>query len=142
MIAWRAWPARRHPAKALLAAAVVAGSVWGVTGWTGDPWMTAFAGAVLVVSVASFFVPTEYRLSEQGVEIHRPWRTKRRSWTDFRQVLRGGDVILLTPFERRSWLESIRGETLLTEGNRGEVLEYVEEMVGGKAGSRGSGPAG
>lgn len=142
MITWRAWPARRNPAKGVLALLVVAGSLWGVIAWTGDPWMTAFAAAVLAVSVAPFFVPTEYRLSPEGVEIHRPWRTKRRSWSDFRQVLRGGDLLVLTPFERRTWLETIRGETLLTEGNRGDVLEYVEEMVGGKAGSRGGGEAG
>jgi hypothetical protein len=139
VIAWRAWPVRRSPAKGVLALGVVAGSVWGVIAWTGDPWMTVLAAAVLAVSVAPFFVPTSYRLSEEGVEIHRPWRTKRRSWTDFRRVLAGRNLLVLTPFEKRTWLETIRGETLLIEDNRGEVLEYVEAMVGGQAGLRDAG---
>lgn len=141
VVAWEAWPLRRSPGRGALAAAVVTGSVWGVAAWTSSPWLTAFAAVVLVVSVAPFFVRTGYRLSDEGVEVRRPWRRRSRPWNDFRGVLAGRDLVVLSPFERRTWLEAVRGETLLLEDNRGEVLEYVEEMVGRKAGSgeRGSG---
>jgi len=135
VVAWEAWPLRRSPGRGVLAAVIVAGSVWGVSTWTSNPWLTAFAVAVLGVSVAPFFVRTGYRLSDEGVEIRKPWRRRNRPWDDFRGVLAGRDLVVLSPFERRTWLEAIRGETLLLEDNRGEVLDYVEEMVGRKAGS-------
>jgi hypothetical protein len=120
----------------VLAAAIVVGSVWGVATWTGSPWLTVLAVVVLGASVAPFFVPTGYRLSEEGVEVRKPWRRRSRPWEEFRAVLAGRDLVVLSPFERRTWLESIRGETLLLDDNRGEVLDYVEAMVGRKAGSR------
>lgn len=141
VVAWEAWPLRRSPARGLLAVTVVVGSVWGVFSWTSNGWLTAMAVAVLAVSVAPFFVRTGYRLSDEGVEVRRPWRRRCRPWGDFRGVLAGRDLVVLSPFERRTWLETIRGETLLLEDNRGEVLEYVEAMVGGKAGSGGGGSA-
>lgn len=142
VVAWEAWPLRRSPGRGVLAATVVAGSIWGVATWTSSPWLTAFAAAVLAVSVAPFFVRTGYRLSEEGVEIRKPWRRHRRPWGDFRAVLAGRDLVVLSPFERRTWLEAMRGETLLLEDNRGEVLEYVEEMVGRKAGCGACGSGG
>jgi hypothetical protein len=116
----------------VLAAVVVVGSAWGVASWTGDAWLTGLALVVLGMAVQPFFVPTNYRLSPDGVEVRRPWSRRSRPWADFRRVLAGTDLVLLTPFERRTWLDNIRGETLLLDGNRGEVLEYVEEMVGGR----------
>ncbi|HMB68585.1 MAG TPA: hypothetical protein VKU85_04715 [bacterium] len=135
VVAWQAWPLRRSPGRGALAVVVVAGSVWGVASWTGNPWLTALAVVVLGASVAPFFVPTGYRLSDEGVEVRKPWRRRSRPWDEFRAVLAGKDLVVLSPFERRTWLETIRGETLLLEDNRGEVLDYVEEMVGRKAGS-------
>jgi hypothetical protein len=113
-----------------------------VSTWTSSAWLAGLAAALLAVSVAPFFVRTGYRLSDEGVEIRRPWRRRRRPWADFRAVLAGRDLVVLSPFERRTWLEAVRGETLLLEDNRGEVLDYVEEMVGRKAGSGERGGAG
>jgi hypothetical protein len=125
-----------------LAAVVVVGSVWGVAAWTASAWLTGLAVVVLGVSVAPFFLRTAYRLTPDGVEVRRAWRRRTRPWEDFRAAFAGRDLVLLTPFERRTWLETVRGETLLLEGNRGEVLEYVEEMVGRKAGSGTGGGSG
>ena len=108
----------------------MAGCVWGTWDWTRDPWLTGLAGVILGVAVAPFFVPTGYRLSSEGIEISRPWRSWRRPWTSFRAVRPGPDLVVLSPFAKRSWLDSIRGEILLLEGNGGEVLEYVEAKVG------------
>lgn len=113
-----------------MAAALVVGTVWGVADWTGDTWLTMLAGIVLVFAVAPFFVRTVFRLTPEGVEIRRPWRTWRRPWRDFRAVRSDRELLVLSPFVRRSWLDAIRGETLFLSENRGEVLEYVEAMVG------------
>lgn len=122
----------------MLAVGVIAASAWAVADWSSDPALTVLAVIVLVVPLVPFFVPTGYLLTPEGVEIRRPWKTRRRSWQDFRTVRTGGDLLLLSPFERRTWLERIRGEVLVLEDNRGEVLEYVESMVAsGRAGGSG-----
>ena len=131
MIAWRVWPLKRSPGRGALTALLLAGTWYGVWDWTeGDPWLTALAVVVLSLAVVPFFIPTSYRLSGNGVEIHRPWRTWRRPWSDFRGVRADRNVVVLSPWKNRSWLDGFRGETLLFEDNRQEVLPYVEKMVG------------
>lgn len=132
---WRAWPLKRRPGRGVFAAVVVVGSCWAVWEWTGSTMLTALAVAVLSVSVGSFFVPTEYRLAAEGVEVVRPWRRRIRPWSDFRTVRHGGDLIVLSPSRGRSWLDAVRGETLQVEENREEVLDYVREMVGAPEGT-------
>jgi hypothetical protein len=129
-LAWRAWPLRRHPFRGLLAVVLVVGTCYGAWDFTRDPWITVLAIVVLAIAVAPFFVPTEYRLSMGGVEIRRPWRTLHREWKRYRGVRSNANLVVLSPLGRSSWLDGVRGETLFFEGNRGEVLEYVERMVG------------
>ena len=129
-LAWTAWPFRRRPARGALAAILVAGTCYGVWDLTRDAWIATLSLAILSVAVGPFFVPTAYRLSQAGVEIRRPWRTSRRGWGSFRGVRSNRDLVVLSPFRKGSWLDGIRGEALFFEGNRGEVLDYVERMVG------------
>ena len=133
VVEWTAWPFRRRPVRGIAAAAFVVACVWGVAATTGDAWLTGLAVVVLVVSVAPFFVPTTFRLTPEGVQIRRPWRTWSRPWGDFRSVRSDRELVVLSPFVRRSWLDAIRGETLFLNENRGEVLEYVDAMVVEKA---------
>ena len=135
-VAWRAWPLRRRPGRGAAAALVVVGSCWGVWVWSGSLALTALAIVVFVVSVGSFFVPTDYRLDRAGVTVDRPWRRRCRPWTDFRGIRHGGELVLLSPSRGRSWLDGIRGETLQLEGNREEVLDYVRKMVDPAEGPR------
>ena len=130
---WEAWPVRRNPARGVLAAVVIAGSVWGTWAWTGSVALTGVALVVLGVATGTFFFPTHYRLTQEGVEIERPWRRQCRPWKDFRGIRHGGDLVVLSPFARESWLDGFRGVTLLLPEERGEVLEYVEAMVGKEA---------
>ncbi|MBZ0267054.1 hypothetical protein K8I85_02775 [bacterium] len=133
---WRGWPLQRQPVRGALAALVLAGSVWGVWVWSGNAALTGLAVVVLSMSVGSFFVPTHYRLDDRGVTVVRPWARKTRPWTEFRGVRFGGEIILLSPSRRRSWLDGVRGVTLrVTERRREEVLDYVRKMVDQAEGS-------
>jgi hypothetical protein len=134
-IAWRAWPLRKSPARGVFAAVVIAAACYGVWSWTRDPWLLALAVVVLSSAVGKFFVPTRYRLSAAGVEIAGPWRRRHRRWADFRGVRSDERLLLLTPSRRPTWLDAFRGETLLLEGNGGEIRSYVEAMVGRAAGA-------
>jgi hypothetical protein len=127
---WRMWPLQRQPARGAAAALILAGSVWGVWAWTGSLVLTALSVVVLAMSVGSFFVPTDYRVDGRGVTVVRPWTRRTRAWTEFRAVRSGGEIVLLSPSRRGTWLDGIRGVTLrVTERRREEVLDYVRKMV-------------
>ncbi len=131
-LAWRAWPVRQHPVRGGLALVLAAGTIWGTWDWTRDPWLAGLAGVILAVATAPFFVPTRYRMSGDGVEISRPWRSWNRSWDRFRAVRGGGELVVLSTFARPSWLDSFRGEKLYLESGAEEVIAFAEEMVGKK----------
>ena len=73
-VSWQAWPLRRQPVRGALAAVVLVMSCWGVWSWTESVLMTMLGVVVLAVSVRPFYLPTDYRLGPEGVEIsRRPW---------------------------------------------------------------------
>ena len=92
--------------------------------------MPAFAAIVLAISVAPFFVPTTYRLNAQGVEVARFGRTQRRPWSVFRRTNSTSEVLQLSTLAKPGWLDPYRSTTILLDGNRSEVMDYVERMVG------------
>jgi hypothetical protein len=133
-LTWTAWPLRRRPARGLVAGGLVTATSWGIWDLTRDPWLSTVAFAILAATVAPFFVPTEYRLNPSGIVIRRPWSTRRRDWDRYRGVRANRNLVVLSPSRKASWLDEVRGEALMFDGNRGEVLAYVERMVGSKGG--------
>jgi hypothetical protein len=137
---WTAWPLRRSLGRGAFAAAFV-GATIAVVAQISGPLLAVVAALVLAFSLAPFFVPTHYRLDAEGVAVRRLQRTTRRPWSAFRSVRSGPTMCLLSPGEKRSWLDAYRGCSLLLEGNRAEVVRYAEAMVGsaraGASGERG-----
>ena len=129
-LSWTVWPLRKKPALGLLALACIAGAVWGVDSITDGIVMPAFAGIVLAISVAPFFVRTTYRLTPEGVEVTRLGRVERRPWSSFRRVRASEEIVQLSTLPKPSWLDAYRSYTILLDGNRAEVVDYVERMVG------------
>jgi hypothetical protein len=131
-LSWTVWPLVRKPALGALALLCIAGAVLLVASITTGFWMPVFSGIVLAVSVAPFFLPTSYRLTPEGVEIVRLGRAERRPWSSFRRVRADDEILQLSPFLKRAWLDSFRSCTLFLDGNRREVVDYAERMVGKK----------
>jgi hypothetical protein len=129
-LSWTVWPLRKKPALGLLALACIAVAVLSVDSITQGIWMPAFAALVLVISVAPFFVRTTYHLTSEGVEVVRLGRAQRRAWSAFRRVRSNEEILQLSPFAKPSWLDSYRSYTILLDGNRSEVMDYVQGMVG------------
>ncbi len=127
---WTVWPLRRQPVRGGIAALVGLATIVGVALTSSSAALTGVAVLVLAAAVAPFFAPTRHRLDADGVAITRLGVTKRRAWSAFRSVRANDAICLLSPFERRSWLENTRGCTLLLDGNREEVVAYAEAMVG------------
>lgn len=78
-------------------------------------------------SVAPYFAPTRYKMTEEGVEAFQFFHTTRKTWKSFRSYYEDKRGVLLSPFVRPSRLENYRGLYLRFGGRRDEVMEYVRQ---------------
>ncbi len=124
----------RSPARAALAIVFML-----LVGWTLQSLFHTglfTIAAVLLVwgQVASFFIPTTYTLTENGVKVKGLVNRREKDWSDFRTYLVDRNGVLLSPFVERTRLERFRGLSLQFHGNRDEVVAYVERILGGREG--------
>lgn len=72
---WRDWPARRQPARALVAAVIIAGTC----GWAAQehPLLGFVAAGLLLALTAEVLFPSTYTLDPEGVTIRSWVRTRR-----------------------------------------------------------------
>lgn len=80
---------RFHPAAArpVLAAGVAMGfGMLGSVAWAflPEPAVVVPLMALVAASALPFYVSSEYRFDEEGVEVVRPWGARRHPWSGFR----------------------------------------------------------
>ena len=92
-LTWTAWPAAERPGRTAglilvdLALAMLAAAIGG------DAWWGVTAMLLLFASQNRWFLPTLFRVDDQGVRAGYPLRRQALRWTDVRQVVldpRGG----------------------------------------------------
>ena len=127
---WRAHPLRDDAPRSYAAAAFLAGlCALCIPAFGGWPW-ALLAAALLSVSLARWFLPTAYRLSDEGVEARFLGRAVRRPWSDFRNLYPHPMGLHLSPFERPSGLDPFRGLFLRYAPGRGaEIESFCRERV-------------
>ncbi len=106
-------------ALALLAAAFALG-IYG-----GSPIIGGVALAILFLSLATYFLPTNFRIDDQGVAATSVLGARRREWSALRTYVADARGVTLSPYRHTSWLESYRGVRLLFAGNREQVVAAV-----------------
>ena len=124
-IVWRSHPARERPGAAAAvclvtgALAGLAAELMGHIGWG------AFAALVMAVALHRFFLPTEYRIDEDGVGARSLLSRCRLRWEEIRRFAhdeRGG---LISPRARPTLLPGARDIPLQFSGNRDNVVAAV-----------------
>jgi hypothetical protein len=127
---WSVWPARDRP----LAAAVVVASaaVLGVliAKGTGDAVLGFAAPLFILASLGSFLARTEYRLTQEAIEVRTLGVVRSRPWSEMRRATVDRTGVFLSPFGTRNWLEAYRGLRLMFGGNRDQVVAFVEARLG------------
>lgn len=132
---WTAWPAAERPAQAAAVASAVAAASLGLGAYGGDALLGVASLAVLFLSLSRYFLPTRYRIDEEGVEVASWMGRSRRPWHGLRSYAADARGVSLTPYARRSWLEAYRSLRLLYGRNsrgpirRPEVLAAVAAHV-------------
>ena len=84
---------------------------------------------VLAISMARYFLPTTYHLSQQGLTMRLLGMKRRRDWGEFRNFYPHAVGVHLSPFARPSRLDPFRGQFLRFRGNRDEVLEFLARHI-------------
>lgn len=119
----------RSPFRAIAAIAFVVLVAWTLQTWLHAGYFTVIAVLLVWGQVASFFLPTYYTLTEDGVAVRGALGRREKAWTDFRSYFTDREGVLLSPFEERSRLERFRGLSLQFHGNRDEVVAFVERAM-------------
>ncbi len=128
LLRWRSVPARRSARTTALVVLAIIGVPAVLFIWYG-PFFGLLGIVILGGSLLSFFLPTDYILTDSSVLRHYLGITQKRKWSEFRSFYPDKNGVLLSPFVRPSRLENFRGLYLRFESNRDKVLAIVQDRV-------------
>ncbi len=127
---WVSLPIQYSPGKGLFLAVVVFATVSAVFLSTQSFAWTLFSVILLLFGVHDFVLPTTYQLTEEGVSSRILFYRRQKPWSFFRSCWVDSHGVLLSPFPRRSRLESHRGLYLRFAGaDRQAVVAFVKRKV-------------
>ena len=84
---------------------------------------------ILLMSLAKFFFPTRFKLSDRGITIKTTTQSLFKDWKIYRSCYPDKKGILLSPFVEPSRLENFRGLYVMFEGNGDEVTSFVRVRI-------------
>ena len=126
---WSFRPWRDARRTSLLALGMVLGSV-GLVVWLVEPGFLRLALALAVAaSFADAFLPVDCRLAEDGVHRRTPLGAQHRAWADVRRARIGPGGVVLSPFTRRTWLETFRALVLPFPPRADGLSERARELL-------------
>jgi uracil-DNA glycosylase len=128
-MAWVCHPAKRNYRTTGLVALFIVILVIVVYYATYSIWFSILAFIILAGSLAGFFLPTRYTLSDDEIVVKTTMQTVRKKWAQFRSYYPDKNGVLLSPFPRPSRLENFRGVYLRFWYNRDDVVDFVSNKI-------------
>jgi hypothetical protein len=124
------WPLKENLLRSLAVILFLAAIVWTLDTWFGPQWILPSA-FILILFLSGFFLPTFYRLDAEQVSVRGLINRKKRRWKDFKKCYPGEKGVHLSPTERPSRLENIRGLYLpfgpdASGERRRQVMAFIE----------------
>lgn len=117
-IEWRAHPARKRPIAAFLVlalcslVAVIAAHALGEDhAWLGFVFLLLLLG-----SVSSFLMPTDYLIDDEQLVVRHLFSTRRRLWKNVRRIEIGDSFALVSTLRIKSRLDRYRSMVVSFEG--------------------------
>ncbi len=108
---------------------VVVFTIWGVWLNVESLLLTIVAGAVLLASLNSFYLPTKYQIGPDGASWKRLSGSRSIDWSRVRLVSDEQEGLFLSPFAGRTMMENFRGLYIPYRSNRDEILSLVRQFV-------------
>ena len=129
VLEWTTHPMKRKPLVALVVTLFIILIAVLVYITTISKLFTLLTLIVLFASLAKFYLPTRYRLSDKGVAVKTTTQTIYKSWDVYRSCYPDKNGILLSPFFEPTRMENFRGIYLIFAENKDEVTAFVEERI-------------
>ncbi|SYZ74584.1 conserved hypothetical protein [Candidatus Zixiibacteriota bacterium] len=126
---WVCHPAKKNLARTVAVSLFIAVLVVMVYYMTYSVWFAVLGFAILIGSLAAFYFPTRYRLTENEITVKSTIQTQKRKWTQYRSCYPDKNGVLLSPFLRPSRLENFRGLYIRFWNNRDEVIAFVKKQI-------------
>ena len=130
---WRVHPARQRPGRAILGLAIIFITAYAIAGWVQDPsWQLPIglgAAFILLLSVNRFFLPTTFKIDEDGITANYPLRSQRARWSEIRRFLVGRTGGLLSRRAKASSLDVMSGLQLLFDEHRDEHVAFIRSRL-------------
>ena len=130
VLSWTVHPMRRKPWVALLVTVFIFVVSMVAYMTTASKAFGTLALVVLFASLAKFYMPTTFRLSDKRIMIKSTTQTIYKNWLQFRSFYPDKNGVLLSPFSEPSRLESFRGIFLIFDRNKDEVVDFIKPRIG------------
>jgi hypothetical protein len=128
-LSWRSFPFLEKRVQGISVLIFILAVLAGIWFWTYEWYMVALGAIFLFGTLASYFFPTKFTLSDDGVELRRLGRSVRRGWDEFRSFYADKRGLMLSTFDRVSRMDAFRGFNIHFSGNRDAVIAYVEKHL-------------
>ena len=126
---WTTHPLRRKPLVAVFVTVFILVIGFLVLLTTDSKTFGTLALVVLFASLAKFYLPTRYKLTDRRLMVKTTTQTVYKDWSQFRSFYADKNGVLISPFIQPSRLENFRGIYLIFESNKDEVMRFVSEHV-------------
>lgn len=126
---WRCHPATRKPWVAIGVSAFVLLISMLVFAATDSKGFSFLALLVMFASLAKYYFPTSYRMTDEKISIKTTTQTMHKEWKMFRSFYPDKNGVLLSPFVRPTRMENFRGFYVMFSNNRDEVIEFVKAHI-------------
>lgn len=133
-VSWKIHPVKRKPWVSAMVTLVVLMFSFLVYVSTESAFFCVLSLVVLFASLAKFYMPTSYTLTEKEVIVKTTTQTLKKEWSLYRSYWPDKNGILLSPFVEQSRLENFRGLYLIFGDNREEATSFIKEHIAPRTG--------
>ena len=129
LLAWTTHPIKKRPVASILVTLFILVIPFIVLSITSSRIFGFLSLVVLFASVAKFYFPTYFTLTDTEVIIKSSTQTIKKKWSEFRSYYPDKNGIQLSPFVDKSRLENFRGLYIIFDDNAEDVLRIVSQKI-------------
>ncbi len=125
-IEWVCHPMRNRPRAAVILTLFLLFLFVGIQLSFKEALLTGLSVVILLGSLAPFYLPTKYRMTEDTISIRTVAGAREKPWDLYRRWQADRHGVLLSPFDRPSRLDRFHGLNLRFDSmDRERVLDFI-----------------
>jgi len=129
LLSWTTHPIRKRPLVSILVVTLIMAAGMAAYYTMDSKAFGVLAMVVLFASLAKFFMPTRFILTDKTVTIKSTTQKITKPWSMFRSFYPDRNGVLLSPFPEPSRLENFRGMYLIFADNRDQVVATLSTIL-------------